>query len=147
MPAFTNDDLNRLPRDFDQAQGATNDQLRLLRAVANRLGLYDAADAVARLIVDDAMPKAVAVLTAVEVDNDALDALYAEIEALSREGNVITLDAEMSDRIADTLAEVDDEIAMGFVRRVMVDLRVMPTQTEKVIAMSNKLTAQLLAVL
>jgi hypothetical protein len=146
MPAFTNDDLKTLGA-FDQAQGSTNDQLRLLRGIANRVGLYDAADAINSLIV--ATPEVVAEPVEAEPvfdKNVDLEALYTEIEALVAESNesVVVLDAAMSDRIESAIGDADIEQAIDFVRRVMVDLRVMPTQTAKVSAMSDRMTKHLL---
>ncbi len=148
MPAVTNEDLNKLPHDFDQAQGSTNDQLRVLRAVANRLGLYDAADAIKGLIVDTA-PAVLDEAVGQPEKNDDLEALYAEIEALVAESNdrVVVLDAAMSDRIEAAIGKADIEQAIDFVRRVMVDLRVMPTQTPNVIVMSDRMTKHLLGAL
>jgi len=47
MATFSGDDLKKLPK-FDQTQAALEEQLRLLRCVANRLGFYDAADHLSR---------------------------------------------------------------------------------------------------
>jgi len=41
--------LQQIP-ELPQRQDATNDQLRDLRAVANRLGMYDAADVLRTLL-------------------------------------------------------------------------------------------------
>lgn len=43
MDILKSDNIRSIPR-FDQSQAALNDQLALLKAAANRLGLYDAAD-------------------------------------------------------------------------------------------------------
>jgi hypothetical protein len=45
------EDIKNLPR-FPQSQRALNDQLRDLAMVANRLGLYDAADHINRNLGD-----------------------------------------------------------------------------------------------
>lgn len=43
MDILRSDNIKSIPR-FEQSQAALNDQLALLRAAANCLGLYDAAD-------------------------------------------------------------------------------------------------------
>lgn len=43
METFKIEDIKSLPK-FAQTQTDLSEQLRLLRGVANRLGLYDAAD-------------------------------------------------------------------------------------------------------
>lgn len=50
MAVFSQDDLKKLGA-FDQAQDSTDDQLRMLRSIANRVGLYDAADAIQKMLV------------------------------------------------------------------------------------------------
>jgi hypothetical protein len=49
MAAFNDNDLKKIG-SFDQAQGSTEDQLRMLRSIANRTGLYDAADVITRML-------------------------------------------------------------------------------------------------
>lgn len=151
MAAFTNDDLKTLGA-FDQAQGSTTDQLRLLRSIANRVGLYDAADVLARMILDTQLPPPP---TIDEVNEKLgivrevfdLDALFAEMEAFST-GSIVILDAETSDRLADAMATIDDDDqVIDFVRRVRIDLRVLPTYTEKVTRMSDKLSRAMMEML
>lgn len=142
MAAFTNDDLKTLGA-FDQAQGSTNDQLRLLRAVANRIGLYDAADALTRLIFDTVAAEKVAEVEEPVAEAVDLDTLSDELEALST-GSLVTLDEATSDRIADAMATIADEEAIAFLSRIMVGLKITPAYTPKVIAMSNRFTAVLL---
>lgn len=47
MQVFTESDVKTLPK-FQQHQGSLEHQLEMLRLVANQLGLYDAADHLAR---------------------------------------------------------------------------------------------------
>ncbi|PZR78223.1 MAG: hypothetical protein DI537_42390 [Stutzerimonas stutzeri] len=79
-----------------------------------------------------------------------MEALFADIEKLVEESisSVVKLDSQMSNRFADTVLGIPDEdTAIAFARRVMIDLRVLPQQTGRVILMDTKLSAHLIETL
>ena len=150
MAIFTNEDISKIAR-FDQTQGALNDQLRLLHAVANKLGLYDAADLVQRAIVD--VPRDNVVTLVRDTDDDSLEAaremalkINAYCEQHAQPNGVTHLSPELTDEMVDVLeGKLFLSEAVMFLREVMIEQRVVPASTPKMMAASAKYSEEILS--